>query len=62
MINEIMAELKYCFWMCVILSIGMLSCMAHNHYYTWENAHKNWHYNLTPSEGSGWINSIVKSD
>lgn len=60
MIREIISEIKYWFWMCVILSIGMLSCVAHNHYYTWEANYSHWEYNLIPHEGNGWINSIIK--
>lgn len=62
MIREIMSEVKYLFWMVVILSIGMLSCIAHNHYYTWEANYLYWEYSSNPQEGAGWIDSIIRRD
>lgn len=59
MIKEIKSEITYVFWMCVILAVGVLSCIANNHYYTWEEEYTSWTFNENPQEGSGWIDSIV---
>jgi hypothetical protein len=59
MIREIISEIKYCFWIVAILSWGLMLCDIGNRQALWEYECQNWEYNLTPSEGSGWIDSIV---
>lgn len=60
MINEIMSETKYWFWLVVIIALGMCFCDWGNREATLETWYQNYEYNLNPSPGSGWINSIVR--
>ena len=62
MINEIISEIKYCFWMAVIIAFGMIHCEVYNREATLETWYQTYEYNLNPSEGSGWIDSIVSPD
>ena len=59
MINEIMSEAEYFFWIIVIIIFGMLHCAVYNEEATWNEWYQNYEYNLNPSEGNGWIDSIV---
>lgn len=60
MLNEIRKEIVYIFWLCVILSWGLMFCDIENRFKTWGYQYQSWEYNLNPSEGTGWIDSIVK--
>lgn len=62
MINEIKSECWYVFLVIIIITWGMFLCAAHNYYTAWESTYQNWHYNLNPSEGTGWIDSVVRPE
>lgn len=59
MISEIMAEIKYLFGMVVIIALGMCFCDWGNKEAALEAWYQGYEYNLNPSEGTGWIDSIV---
>lgn len=59
MLKEISKEMIYIFWLIVLCTWGLMFCDFYNRWASWEYEYKNWEYNLNPSEGSGWIDSIV---
>lgn len=62
MINEIIHEFEYWFWMVIIIAFGMCFCDIGNREATWNEWYQNYEHNLNPSEDNGWIDSIVKPD
>ena len=60
MLIKIIKEIKYWFWLCVILAWDLMFCDIGNRQALWDQEYADWEYNLNPSEGSGWINSIVR--
>ena len=58
--SEIVTEIKYCFWLIVIVCFGMIWCDIGNREALWESKYASWSYNLDPQEGSGFIDAIVK--
>ena len=59
MITEIIHEIVDWFCIVIIIAFGMLHCAVYNVEATWDEWYQNYEYNLNPSEGSGWIDSIV---
>ena len=62
MINEIMHEFEHWFWIVVIIVFGMCFCNIGNREAIRHEWYQNYEYNLNPSEGTGWIDSIIKSN
>lgn len=60
MLIEIKKEIIYIFWLCIILAWGLMVCDIGNRQALWDQEYQNWEYNLNPSEGTGWIDSIIK--
>lgn len=59
LIDEIKSECWHVFMLIIVISCGMFLCDIANREAVWEEKCASWTYNKTPSEGSGFIDSIV---
>ncbi len=62
LINEIKSECWYVFLVIIIIACGMLLCDIANREAVWEEKYSSWIFNETPSEGTGWIDSVVRPE
>lgn len=60
MINEIMSEVEYFFWIIVIIVFGMLHCAVYNEEATWNEWYQNYEYNLDCDCDNGFYAAIIK--
>ena len=62
LIDEIKSECWHVFVLIIIITWGMLLCDIGNREAVWEEKYASWIFNENPSEGNGFIDSIVNKN
>ena len=60
--DEIKKEIKYLFWLFVILIYGLIVCDIANRQAIWEYEFQNWEYNIDCPVPDGWSMAIMDPD
>ena len=60
--DEIKKEIKYLFWLFIILVYGLIVCDIANRRAIWDYEFQNWEYNINCQVPDGWSRAIMDPD
>jgi len=62
MIQEIKIEIRYVFWLFILISWGLMFCDIGNRQALWQEKYDTWEYKTNPQESKGFSRAIIYHD